>query len=228
MRTERLALLQMQQVCDSVFPVGAFALSNGLETYIQQERLTDGAGLAAYMRAYLTLLPYNELGFFFYAARAESETELVRLDALAAASRAPREVREGSCRMCARFLKLLPSLGNTSAALQTYAAAVASGDCHGVYPVALGLYAAAVHAPFSEAAGLYGYSILSAIVTNAVKLVPLGQKDGQRALAASLPALQEAVQEAQGVAPEALGLCGAGFDIRAMQHETLRARLYMS
>ena len=59
MRTERLALLQMQQVCDSVFPVGAFALSNGLETYIQQERLTDGAGLAEYLHAYLTLLPYN-------------------------------------------------------------------------------------------------------------------------------------------------------------------------
>lgn len=228
MRTESLALLKMQQVCDSVFPVGAFALSNGLETYIQQERVQDGAGLSRYLCAYTALLPYNELGFFVYAARAKCEAEILRLDALAAASRAPREVREGAKRECARFLKLLPALDVSGEGLSRYAAAVNSGECCGVYGVALGLFSAAVGAPLSAAAGLYGYSLLSAIVTNAVKLVPLGQGDGQRALAQALPGLEEAVERAKTVEESALGLCGAGFDIRAMQHETLRARLYMS
>lgn len=228
MGTDLLALLQMQQVCDAVFPVGAFALSNGLETYIQQERVADGAGLLAYLRGYTALLPYQDLGFFIHAARAGDAGAAARLDALLAASRAPREVRQGGSRMCARFLKLLASLPGDSPALRSYAQAVASGACHGAYPVALGLYAAAVGAPLEQAAGLYGYSILSACVTNAVKLIPLGQTDGQRALAAVLPALGAAVREACRVGEPDLGLCGAGFDIRAMQHETLRARLYMS
>lgn len=39
-----LSLLQMIQISDSLFPIGAFTLSNGLETMVLQEKLTTKRG----------------------------------------------------------------------------------------------------------------------------------------------------------------------------------------
>ena len=57
--SRRLAMLQ---VCDSVFPVGAFALSNGMETFVQRDFLRRGADFEEYMKNYLEVAPYKEIG----------------------------------------------------------------------------------------------------------------------------------------------------------------------
>ena len=57
-----LKRLYMLQICDSLFPIGAFTLSNGLETYVQHGVVDSPETLAAYLADYLALAPYQELG----------------------------------------------------------------------------------------------------------------------------------------------------------------------
>jgi len=57
-----LKRLYMLQICDSLFPIGAFTLSNGLETYVQRGVVHSPETLAAYLADYLALAPYQELG----------------------------------------------------------------------------------------------------------------------------------------------------------------------
>ena len=76
----------------------------------------------------------------------------------------------------------------------------------------------------SEGLAVYGYSICSAIVTNCVKLVPLSQLAGQKILGESF----ELISSASEKALFDIGISGAGFDLRAMQHERLYSRQYMS
>ena len=38
--TDTAGLMHILQICDSLFPVGAFTLSNGLETYVQHDIIT--------------------------------------------------------------------------------------------------------------------------------------------------------------------------------------------
>ncbi|KAB7789935.1 urease accessory protein UreF [Bifidobacterium leontopitheci] len=64
--SRRLAMLQ---VCDSVFPVGAFALSNGMETFVQRDFLRRGADFEQYMKNYLEVAPYKEIGQMALAGR---------------------------------------------------------------------------------------------------------------------------------------------------------------
>ncbi|MGB8192919.1 MAG: urease accessory UreF family protein, partial [Chitinophagaceae bacterium] len=72
------------------------------------------------------------------------------------------------------------------------------------------------------------YNAAAGMVTNSVKLIPLGQQDGQQLLFSFHELIEKLA--AQSVSPdrELIGMCCIGFDIRCMQHEQLYSRLYMS
>ena len=72
------------------------------------------------------------------------------------------------------------------------------------------------------------YTICSAIVTNCVKLVPLSQLAGQKILGESFELISSASEKALFTDINDIGISGAGFDLRAMQHERLYSRQYMS
>jgi urease accessory protein len=152
----------------------------------------------------------------------------------------PSEIRKGSERLCARFLKVQANLANYHG-LSAYRDAISKKRCDGHYSVAVGLFIRDLDMPsvsmgipsatlgiLGAALEFYCYGILSAFVNHAVKLVPLGQLDGQSALFESMRGIPAAARKALAVSIDDLGVSGCGFDLRAMQHETLAGRLYSS
>lgn len=216
--------MPLLQALDALFPIGAYALSGGMETYTQKGVVHDKRTLLAFLQAQLHLLPYTDLGIAALAARGE---DFRCLDHLCAAMKQPWEIRTGSEKLCARFLKIQAALGEYSS-LGAYRLSIGSGACDGHYPVAVGLLIYDLRAPQQEAIELYAYSLLSVMVNQAVKLAPLGQTDGQSALFESLKRIPEAVRQALSVSFDMLGGSGGGFDLRSMQHEILPGRLYSS
>lgn len=74
------------------------------------------------------------------------------------------------------------SIGDLSEGLAWYQKQVREKNAFGFHPVALGIYAAELGFAQEELLVMYGYSVISAIVNNVVKLVPLSQLGGQRIL----------------------------------------------
>jgi urease accessory protein len=72
--------------------------------------------------------------------------------------------------------------------------------------------------------GLY-YNAAASMVTNCVKLVPLGQVQGQQLLFSLQDLLVDLVNKSMVPDRGLVGLCCAGFDIRCMQHERLYSRV---
>jgi urease accessory protein len=214
--------LYLWQAFDALFPIGAYTLSNGLETYVQRGLVRDPETLRAFIQAYLALLPYGDLGL---AARAAEGEDPEKLDRLCHIMKAPAEVRQGSQRLGIRFLKAQAAL-HPYAGLSAYAQLIRSGRCRGHYPVAVGLFIRDLGA--AEGLNRYAYSLLSALVNHAAKLVPLRQLQAQAVLYAALEQIPTAVAQARRTQLEDLGVSGVGFDLRAMQHETLYSRLYSS
>ncbi|OXM99669.1 urease accessory protein UreF [Bifidobacterium vansinderenii] len=235
--------LAMLQVCDSVFPIGAFALSNGMETFVQRDFLRRGPDFEQYLKNYLEVAPYKEIGQMVIAGRYAQDSRLSErglesrveeLDALCSALQSAREIRDGSERMCARLIKLVEKMDandgieSRSPHLAMYRRLIADGRCRGLHAIAMGLYAADHAATLRSAAVTYGYSLISALTMCAAKAIPLSQYAGQVALHDSFPNLVRAVDVAFTLKPDDLGISGAYLDIAAMQHETLYSRLYMS
>lgn len=225
-----LSLLSMLQIHDSLFPIGAFTLSNGLETLVQEMVLASSGNLQEYVKSYLSLMPFNELGVMALTYRNTEDMGFIQeLDEYYAALRVPMEVRQGSEKLCRRFFKILEHIEKEDfPLLKAYYRKIEEKKCYGHHPIAVGLYAKEQNVPLKEALTIYGYNILSAIVTNTVKSVPLSQMEGQRILFEAFADLEKAVEQALAVNFENIGIGGTQCEIAAMRHETLYSRLYMS
>lgn len=223
--TDTAGLMHILQICDSLFPVGAFTLSNGLETYVQHDIITSPQGLEEYLHSYISVLPYNELGAAAAAYNAD-EKELCRLDEIYSAVKTPFEIRSGSEKVTRRFFKICDKGQDSFTGL--YKSLTEQGKCKGHQCIAYGLYMRDNGIELSEGLAVYGYSICSTIVTNCVKLVPLSQLAGQKILGESFELISSASEKALFTDINDIGISGAGFDLRAMQHERLYSRQYMS
>lgn len=221
-------ILQMMQVSDSLFPIGAFTLSNGLETFVEKGILSSEEDLGEYISNYMEIFPYNDLATMMMAYQHGDDIEYIRkLDHLVFVMKMPQEIRNGCTKLCRRFLKIWNQI-RVYPRIRKYDMEIQTKRCYGIHGIAIGLYAKEIGFPIKEAAAVYSYSQLSAIVTNAVKLVPLSQIAGQRILNQSLNKIEECVSIAENLSMEDLGISGTAFDIAAMNHETLYSRLYMS
>lgn len=216
--------LRLMQSLDSLFPIGAFTLSNGMETYVQKNIVTDMKSLSGFLNSYMYILPFNDLGF---AAKSAQGVGYKLLDELCTASKSPMEIREGSRKLCTRFLKLENSMGNYPL-LNDYTRAIKENECIGHHCIAVGLFISDTKTNINQGLEMYCYSILSAMVNHAVKLVPMRQLDGQKCLHNTIEKIPFAVKTALETDIQDLGIGGTGFDLRSMQHEKLYSRLYIS
>ena len=217
-------MIPLYQIFDSLFPLGSYALSNGLETYTQKGILYDRASLTDYLKSQLYILPFGDLGV---AAKVAQGEDFIMLDDLSSAMKQPYEIRMASIKLGTRMLRTVGDFENYPS-LVDFDAAISEGRCEGHYPVVVGLIIRDLEIDVGKALELYAYNLLSVMVNHAVKLVPLGQKLAQPALYDAIVFIPEAIDKALNASVEELGVSGCAFDLRSMQHERLHGRLFGS
>ena len=225
------ALLRLLHISDPSLPVGAYAHSGGLETYVQCGLIHDSSTAKKFVTAVLiNSLQYTDAAYLslaFDAAAAPDEKKLLLMDAACTAVKLPEEMRKASIKLGKRLQKLFePLYGNAFTAF--YTNAVNTGDADGHYCILFGLYAHAMQVCKEDALTGFYYNAAAGYITNCVKLVPLGQQQGQEILFSLQPLLEKLVAASLQPDPALTGLCSPGLDIRCMQHEQLYSRLYMS
>lgn len=207
-----------------IFPVGAFAYSQGLETAADREWVTDFDNFYQWLEATsLHGVLRNDLILLSLVMRAEDDERLHRLAELSAALQPSAErAKEASdlgisfwAAYCAAWKPGAEPNRDTSEAIMTL-------------PIAVGC-AARDHG-LDEAATLefFGISYLSNQISAAIRLGIIGQFDGQRILAGLLPNLRHLCAGAALADEDDLGTATFGADLCSMLHETQDIRLFRS
>jgi urease accessory protein len=216
---------------DPTLPIGGFNHSNGLETFVQQGVVSTAADLLEYVTEQLKQNWMHNDGAFmslaYDAVQAGDVARWIELDNLMGACKAPREVREGSYKLGVRLLKIF-SRYESSRIMSEIEQAMLSGRARGYYPLVFALVACVSGIAKYEALYALYYNTAVGVVTNGVKLIPLGQMMGQDILYGLREPIEKAVARSMTPDIEWLGSCMVASDIRAMQHERLYTRLYMS
>ena len=227
----KTALLSLLHLSDPTLPIGGYAHSAGLETYVQQGKVKDVVTAKAFITEMLSRnLLYTDAAFVSLAFDAAAKNKvgyLLQLDEECTAVKLPSEIRHASQKLGIRLIKIFQPLCNNELA-DAYRILVEKKETPGNYCIAFGMYAYILGLSKNDALIGFFYNAAAGFVTNCVKLIPLGQQDGQEILFSLLPLLQQLAEESLQPDKNLIGLCCTGFDIRCMQHEQLYSRLYMS
>ena len=223
-------LARMLQFGDSVFPIGGFAFSGGLESAIQKGVVKDAATLLAFTRTAVEQAGRGDgigLVCAHRAASARDIDEVVRIDALIYARKLSGETRTMSVRMGRKFTELGAHVTG-SPALLDWRERVVVGATPGTYPVALAVNFAAQGLSARDAFVVHQYGVASTILGAALRLMRISHMDTQP----MLYALNADADSAYATAAAASLDDMAGFaplaEILAAVHVKAHVRLFMN
>jgi urease accessory protein len=229
-RSPLLTVLRALQFGDSMFPVGAFSFSHGLETAVAQGVVRDRESLRAYVETVVHQAAIGDGVALVAAHRAAVHGDLDRI------RRADEEVQlrklnEETRMMTVRMGRKLAEAGVRIVGDSLLARRLAEADRDPVpvtYPVALGVLGATVGIPEAETFATHQYGTAVTVLGAAVRLMRVDHLDTQEILfrindlaeAAYARVRDTELTEMAGFAPL--------MDVLAATHVRAHVRLFMN
>lgn len=225
--------LSLQLLLDSALPIGSFAHSFGLESLVQDNRVTDGASLRSYLEGMLrhswatSDLMVIKAVYEVNEANEDDYGYAFKIEKLVHFQRLAPESRDGMEKMGRRLIRLAPELfpALNFGALQ---AAIRGGSCFGSFPLVYGIICHWLRVPLRQAAEGYLYASASTSVNAALRLISMGQTEAQRLTAALFPAIAAAWAAVREMDPSEAYSAMPLSELAMIRHETLYSRLFMS
>ncbi|AUG54297.1 urease accessory protein UreF [Thalassospira marina] len=213
------------------FPVGAYTYSHGVEYAIEDGRVKTRDSVITWIEGVLAFGAGRIDGVLFcqaYAAAKQGD-----LDALTGIG-IDADCRRGTAEMALEataqgraFVSTVSQVWDDPL-LARWASSLRGLDRLPSYPVAVAIAAAGIGVDLRSALTAFFHAMSANLVSSAVRLVPLGQTDGIRAVAALEKAVEMAVERAIETDPEDIGACAPLVDWTSMKHETQYTRLFRS
>lgn len=219
------ALLTLATWLSPGFPIGAFTYSHGLETAVAEGTVSTAGETRDWVATCLIHGAGRTDAIFLaqaWRAVVVGDREALRAAAELAGVFAPSaERRLETLAQGTAFLRVAREVWPVEGL-------AADSPAETAYPVAVGAMAAARECPLRQTTLLYLNAFAANLISAAVRLVPLGQTDGQAALAALRPCILAVATAALSADLDDIGGFALGADLASLRHETQPTRLFRS
>jgi urease accessory protein len=220
-----MAFMRLMQLTSPSLPVGAFAYSQGLESAVEHGLLKDFTSASNWIRSIMhDGLARLELPLFYRlydAWQADDSEQLKHLNQQLFAQRETSELSAEDAHMGGALARLLKDLGIAGTEYWQRGDSVS-------FTTMFALAAVRWEIDIEQAATGLLWSWMENQVAAAIKLVPLGQTDGQRLIGELLQEIPPLVIQARQLSDEEIGSSLPMLAILSAQHETQYSRLFRS
>jgi urease accessory protein len=223
-------LLSLLHLCDSLFPIGSFGYSDGLESAAATGAVSGAAGL----RDWLDVCRDDGFGrcdgpaiLIVRDALSRSDWDaIVEVDADVTALRPSSTMRVATRSMGLRLLKTWQGIHPDGQIEQLLL--LARRRTRGpTLPVAFAAVTHAIGAPLEDALAAYAYTRLASVVSAAMRVVSIGQTEAHQLLSRTLAGVPATIDElmARGASPTSFA---PAVDVAQITQQYLYARLFRS
>lgn len=206
-------ILTLSQWLSPAFPVGAFAYSHGIETAVQTGAIGTAQELQDWLQDLVDMGSARADAVFLCLSHAAQVSDLPALDQSARA-------------FAASSGRLMETDLQGAAFVDTLGAVSAISLPRLTYPVAVGAAAAQAGLESTLTCAMYLQAMVSTLTAAAMRLVPLGQVDGQKVQLALKPLCEHIAHSLRHATTDDLYSNTFASDIAAMRHETQYSRVF--
>lgn len=217
------ALLRLLQLSNPTLPIGAYAYSQGAESAIDAQLVVDETTALCWIQDILQSgFAYGDLALLHHFYQAWSKKDCEKLQAyaeLSVAIRETAELKQEDQHLATALLRLAEPLKVTIFDACPY---------QKTYPLVFAGFACHWKIPLDETMQGFAWSWVENQLAAMIKLIPLGQTQGQKMMLALDAEIQSAVALARQVPIESIGASLMNFAILSSQHEIQYSRLFRS
>jgi urease accessory protein len=222
------ALYRLMAWLSPAYPVGAFSYSGGLEWAVEAGDVAEADTLAGWLQVMIGEgSGFCDAVLFAHAHRAATARDDAALRCAAELAAAFAPSKERHLEMVAQgaaFLEVTRAAWPCAALdrlTQTWPGPYA-------YPVAVAAAAAGHGIAIEPALNAYLHAVAANLISAGVRLIPLGQTDGQRVIASLEPLIAATARRALITTLDEMGAAAFRADVAGQRHETQYTRLFRS
>jgi urease accessory protein len=226
-----LALLRLQSWLSPAFPTGSYSYSHGVEWAVQAGHIHDRESLVDWLEADLRHgSGRNEAIFFSGAWRCAMDDDSARLSELAELAAAFRGTSEFALESSQQAAACLATLRQVwpDRVLDWLSELLCERHVPPTLAVVLAVRSASQGIPVTLALPAFLQSYVANLITAGVRLIPIGQTDGQLAIAELEEAVLATSAQTENATIDDLGSGAFMVELASMAHETQYTRLFRS
>lgn len=223
--------LRIIQLCDSNFPIGSFNHSYGMESYLRLNKVFNTATFKEWLKVYLNEQFIYSDGMairMLYSYLDNNEMDYIwELDRMITVQSVAKETRDGGKLVAGRMLKLFNDLYQYKL-LDLYQEKIIKKEAFGHPALVFGMLMYSLGIKEKDAVIYHMYSTVSTLISNAVRTIPLGQKDGQILLKEFSEEAEKLYNTLISLDCDYFGANSPGLELSQIKHEVMQFRLFMS
>ncbi len=224
------SFLSMFQLCDSMFPTGAFAISNGIESMYASGHIRTAADIeclnAMYVEQQVGPTDCVAAIFAYDMAKQDDVDGIVRLDEMFQSQRPVRESRDASSRSGTQLCRCVAKFQEKTVMLGKYLEAIKKKRASGAHPVSFGICCQSLGIAREVVPQMLLYNFVAGNVGAALRLGIIDHYEAQVVIHNLKPIMYRAAQ--RSCSTDIMWQFCPQAEIVQMSHEVLDSKMFIT